>query len=102
MTKASSGMAASLATAEITPRETMTVAFSRRGPEPETTVAPLMAKYFGSPPCASRRCGETVAANTGEARQSANHHVRWEIGITTPFLDDAEGHNPPGIAQVDA
>src|SRR6266852_3203540 len=41
------------------PREMTTVAFSRRGPETGMTVAPRMAKYFGSPPCAASRGAAT-------------------------------------------
>src|SRR5712691_5645037 len=55
MTHVSSGIGASLATDLITPRATITVTFSRRGPETGTTVAPRMAKYCGSPPCAAIR-----------------------------------------------
>src|SRR5579859_7157442 len=52
MTQASAGIAASLATAVITPRATTTVASSMGGPETGTTFTPRIAKYCGSPPCA--------------------------------------------------
>src|SRR6267154_1148782 len=72
MTHASSGMVASLLTALITPRETMTVAFSKRGPETGTTVAPRMAKYCGSPPCAAQRVAPNKDAPAATLTPSAN------------------------------
>src|SRR5215813_12042402 len=70
MTHASSGTAASFPTAEITPRDTITVAFSIRGPETGTTVAFLIAKYCGSPPWA-RSCG-AAASSMATAASSVN------------------------------
>src|SRR4029077_13865044 len=52
MIQVSCGKVTSLPTAVITPCETITVAFSMRGPETGTTVAPRIAKDCGSPPCA--------------------------------------------------
>src|SRR5260370_39637134 len=72
MTHASWGMVASLLTALITPRETMTVAFSKRGPETGTTVAPRMAKHCGSPPRTSALSAPPKTAPTAAVTPSAN------------------------------
>src|SRR5258705_12643552 len=52
MIQVSCGEGTTLPTAVITPCETITAAFSMRGPETGTTVAPRIAKDCGSPPCA--------------------------------------------------
>src|SRR5260370_19114378 len=60
MTQASAGIAASFATATMTPRATTIVASSIAGPETGTTRAPRMAKYLGSPPCAKITAGAST------------------------------------------
>src|SRR5215813_10264616 len=71
-------MAASLPTARITPRATTTVASSSGAAETGTTLAPRMAKYCGSPPCA--RAGEAaterkIAASTASAHKPMQSRV---------------------------
>src|SRR6266851_6900079 len=104
MTQASSGMAASLATALMTPRELMTVVFSRRGPETGTTVAPRMAKYCGSPPCADMR----GASASDRARMGTTFHVNRTLRpdkehIPHSFIGfSREDEIPVSIVRVDA
>src|ERR1700730_7755620 len=76
MTKASSGIGASFATALITPRAMITVPFSSRGPETGTTVTPRMAKYCGSPPCAAIRGAKASIAARMKTTLQTNATVR--------------------------
>src|SRR5882762_9531552 len=96
MTHASSGMVASLLTALITPRETTTVAFSRRVPETGTTVTPRIAKYCGSPPCAAQRVAPNRPADIAAATPNADLTFEPEDPFRNSFvLDCMEGANQP-------
>src|ERR1700719_4014085 len=96
MTQASSGIAASLLTALITPRERMTVAFSTRGPETGTTVAPRIAKYWGSPPCAAPRAAPNKVAPIAATAPSANlNRCNEECIHHSLVLDSAKGRIQP-------
>src|ERR1700676_51374 len=76
MNQASCGKVTSLPTAVITPREMTTVAFSMRGPDTGTTVAPRMANDCGSPPCAAIRGAAARATARVAMSASAGHHFR--------------------------
>src|ERR1700731_3549561 len=104
MTQASSGMAASLLTALMTPREMMTVAFSKRGPETGTTVTPRMAKYCGSPPCAAMRGARANVPAKTKARFETKHTIRLEKErIAHSYIGlPREAVIPPGVVRVDA
>src|SRR6266705_5451844 len=78
MTHASGGMARSFPIAVMRPREITMVAFSTGGPETGTTLAPRMAKYCGSPPCAYRAGAAQKRANRA-VKQTAKAHLR--IGL---------------------
>src|SRR5262249_19669118 len=103
MTQASSGIVASFATALITPRTIITVPFSIRGPDAGTTVAPRIAKYCGSPPCAAARSAinaaesPTITPNTNHRREVKTHMHEllfdFKVRATTPAnaLVDARG-----------
>jgi hypothetical protein len=85
-----------LLTALITPREMMTVAFSRRGPETGTTVAPRIAKYCGSPPCPAARGDPSSAAHRPAVTPSANLKLSNEERIHHSLvLDGAKGRIQP-------
>src|SRR5882762_9637950 len=75
MTHASGGMATSFPTAVMRPREMTMVAFSTGGPETGMTLAPRMAKYCGSPPCA-RRDGAAQKRAKSAVTQTADAHLR--------------------------
>src|ERR1700687_5062252 len=76
MSQASCGKLASLPTAVITPREMTTVAFSMRGRETGTTVAPRIAKDCGSPPCAAIRGAATKRTLRVVTSARANDKLR--------------------------
>src|SRR5712664_1038996 len=101
ITQASSGMAASLLTALMTPCEMMTVVFSKRGPETGTTVTPRMAKYCGSPPCAAARAEPSNAAHPTATTPSANLNLISEERIHHSLvLDSTEGAVQPPVPQT--
>src|SRR5580700_495471 len=93
MIQASGGMATSLPMALITPWAITTVAFSRGGPDTGTILAPRIAKYCGSPPCASIWGAAARSARRVTANASAERHRRtrtdrieaplWETFRTT-------------------
>src|SRR6195256_2253066 len=78
MIQASGGIATSLPTAVMTPRERTTVAFSMGGPATGTTFAPRIAKYRGSPPCANRDDGAQKSRRSA-VRQTADAHLQIRL-----------------------
>src|SRR5882762_502754 len=78
MTQASGGIATSFPTAVMVPRERTTVAFSIGGPATGTTLAPRMAKYCGSPPCANRD-GAAQKNRSSAVRHTADAHLRIRL-----------------------
>src|SRR6266404_5720348 len=96
MTHASGGMAISFPTPAIRPRETTMVAFSKGGPDTGTTLAPRMAKYCGSPPCA-RRGGAIQRTAKRAAKQTADTHLRTTLECMQELLARAlKGQPSPG------
>src|SRR6266849_2173157 len=95
-------MTASLPTALMTPRPMMTVEFSRRGPDTGTTVAPRIAKYCGSPPCAQERAGFSKVAARPATTPSANQYLRNEEDIPDSLVLDGVRRDPAADALVDA
>src|SRR5712691_779440 len=78
MTHASGGMVTSFPIAVMRPREMTMVAFSTGGPETRTTLAPRMAKYCGSPPCAQRDGAAQKRAKSA-VTETADTHLRIRL-----------------------
>src|SRR6266850_1216184 len=96
MTQASGGIATSFPTAVMAPRERTTVAFSMGGPATGTTLAPRMAKYCGSPPCASRD-GAAQKSRGSTVRHTADAHLRIRLERMQDSSRESVGRTPsPG------
>src|SRR5882724_5661251 len=100
MTHASGGMAISFPTPAIRPRETTMVAFSMGGPATGTTLAPRMAKYCGSPPCASRD-GAAQKSRGSTVRHTADAHLRIRLERMQDSSRESVGRTrPPANVKV--
>src|SRR5271154_2432325 len=98
MIQASGGMATSLPIAVMTPWAITMVAFSTGGPETGTILAPRMAKYCGSPPCARIWGAAARSAKRVTANASANTHRRARTErMQAPFWDTFRTRTPDGM-----
>src|SRR5713226_6457380 len=72
-----------------------TVAFSMRGPETGTTVAPRMAKYCGSPPCAAS-LGAPVKTTNAAVKANEDFRAKTKC-IHDSFFGWRGRRDPRGI-----
>src|SRR5271165_4996096 len=95
-------MVRSLPTAVMTPREIRTVAFSMGGPETGTTLAPRMAKWRGSPPCACKFAGKHTTSSKAKHTNARVAQRFTAERMRNSFFDGSAEIKPPGVTGVDA
>src|SRR6266436_5280563 len=95
ITSASAGIGTSFPIAAMMPCAMTTVALSIGGPETGTTLAPRIAKYSGSPPCA-QICGAAASRTSSVAPSaSTNEDLRVKTDIVqAPFWEMKEDTIP--------